>query len=109
MTVDSVMLPLVELLLVVIAVFAAWKDRSYRKAAASVKRAPGSVAYLYEAYVGATAILIWLPLIIESAEGFRVPLVLLNVAVPLYLLFFNAWFRNQSLGWVRRVTQEVEK
>jgi ABC-type xylose transport system permease subunit len=109
LTIDSVMLPLVELVLVAVAVFAAWKDRAYRKRAASVKREPGSVGYLYEGYVGVTAILIWLPLIVESAEGFRVPLVLLNVAIPFYLLFFNAWFRNQSLGWVRRVTREVER
>lgn len=67
------------------------------------------MAYFYGAFGLSTATLVALPLSLEAAAGIRVPLVLLNLAVPAYLCFANAWFRNTLLGWVCWTADKVEE
>jgi hypothetical protein len=66
------------------------------------------MSYFYGAFAASTATLVAIPMSVEPAQGVRIPLVLMNLLVPAYLCFLNAWFRNTFLGWVRWVSENVE-
>jgi hypothetical protein len=109
MLVDSVAFPSLETALVGYATYAVWKDYCYRRGfRPSVKRGNDSMGYFYGAFGASTATLVAIPLTLETVAGFRVPFVLLNLAIPAYLCFFNAWFRNMLLACVCWVSEKVE-
>ncbi len=112
MSIDSIMFPLVEVALIGGGLYAAWRDKKFHKQTyedgTSVKRGPKAMDYFYGAFGASTATLVAIPLSVEVASGFRVPLVLLNLAIPAYLCFLNAWFRNSLLSWIQWVSENVE-
>jgi hypothetical protein len=110
--IDYISLVMLELVVIAAACYGLYSDRQYRALTrndgASVKRGDVAMSYFYGAFGASTVTLVAIPLSVEAAEGVRIPLVLLNLAVPAYLCFFNSWFRNKFLGWVRWVAENVE-
>jgi len=45
----------------------------------------------------------------EITAGYRVLICLGNFALATYLTLGNGWFRNWSLGWMRRVQERPER
>jgi hypothetical protein len=112
MSLDSIMLTVIELSLVALVVYSARQNTRFLKKikndGTNVKRGPKSMNYFYTAFAGATGVLVAIPLNVESASGFRIPLVLLNFVTPAYLCFLNAWFRNSLMGWIQWVAENIE-
>lgn len=110
--VDHIFLVLVELALIVLSLFSALQDHRLKtrkdEAQAGIKRGSKAMAIFYGAFSASTATLIAIPLSVEVAKGFRIPLVLLNTAIPAYLCFFSAWFRNEMVGFSIKVAENVE-
>jgi len=44
----------------------------------------------------------------EIAAGYRVITCLFNFALATYLTLGNGWFRNKSLGWMRKIQDRPE-
>lgn len=86
MSIDSIMLPLVEAALIGGGLYAAWRDKNFRKQTCedgtSVKRGSKAMDYFYGVFGASTATLVAISLSVEVASGFRVPLVLLNLTIP---------------------------
>lgn len=74
----------------------------------SIKRGPVALSHFNSAYAAITAVLVALPLAVESAKDYRVICVFLNILAVAHLCFFNRWFRNWMLGQIA-VVEKVEQ
>lgn len=78
------------------------------EATAIVKRGPGSWQRLYLFFGFASVALMQLINISESLKGYKVIIGVIDLASLIYLVFFNAWFRNKVIGLISR-SQEMEE
>lgn len=71
-----------------------------------VARGEKSMTILYVAYALMTVAVTLTVQVTESAQGYRVGLILFDYLALAYLFFFNSWFRNRLLRLLGRVYED---
>jgi len=100
---DKVIFPLFELLFLLFIVYAIVMNMiSRRKGVGAVKRGEKSWNYFYLSYGIASVILMQIISVSESLKDYKVIISIVNLIFLLYLTFYNGWFRNMILGFIRK-------
>jgi cyanate permease len=68
-----------------------------------VARGDRSMTILYVAYAVGTVALTLTVQVAETAQGYKVALIIFDYLALCYLFFFNSWFRNRLLRLLGRV------
>lgn len=66
----------------------------------SVKRGDKSWNHFYLAYGILSVIVTQIISISEFGKGYKVLITVVDLALLLYLTFFNSWFRNKTIGFI---------
>lgn len=108
---DSTMLWLVQALVVLTTLFLFCLDRfhDYRAGksglVAEVTRSDKSMTKYYAVYASANGLLVALVLSVETAEGYRVFLTIINTACCFYIFVMNQYMRNKTIELTGKLTK----
>lgn len=69
---------------------------------ASCKRGEKSWSYFPLAYGILSVVVTQINSISEFAKGYKVLITVADLAILLYLSFFNSWFRNKTIGFINK-------
>lgn len=64
-----------------------------------------SMAIFYGVYTVSSGVALTLCLEVDTADGYRVFFVLLDLMLIAYLCLGSNWFRNKLVGWANRLAQ----
>jgi hypothetical protein len=110
---DACTFALFEVGLICTVLYAYWREwratKSKREGTAVVQRGEQSWAQLALAYGIASVLVIQIINAANTATDYKILFSLLDLVGLLYLVFFNAWFRNTIIGLVARSKQKKER
>ena len=97
---DSIVFVVLHLGLLVLVFCAIWGERKMKRDMAPVKRGKKSWNHFYLAYGILSVVVTQIISISEFGKGYKVLITVVDLAILLYLAFFNSWFRNKIIGFV---------
>jgi len=97
---DSVVFVALHVGLLAIVVFAICGERKMKHDMASVKRGDKSWNHFYLAYGILSVVVTQIISISEFGKGYKVVITVIDLAILLYLAFFNSWFRNKTIDLI---------
>lgn len=110
---DKVIFPLFEVSFVGLFVFAVLRERGWfvRKTGgiAIVKRGQESWNKFNLTFGIASVVLMQVINSTDALEGYKTIISITNLAMLLYLAFFNSWFRNKTIGIISKSQQKEER
>ena len=110
---DKVIFPLFEFLFFAVFLYAVAKERGWftkhRGATLRVKRGEKSWGYFNLACGVASVVLLQVINVAEALQGYKTIISLVDLLILTYLAFFNSWFRNRIIGFIRRSQQKWER
>ena len=110
---DEVVFPGFQLAFLLLLVYAYVKDRGWLRpktgATLTVKRGKESWSNFHLMYGLLAVVFVEVNNTAEALKGFKTIITLFDLALLFYLCFFNAWFRNKSLGVINASKEMEEK
>lgn len=97
---DKTIFPLLHLALLVLLLYALFREYQMRRDNSKVKRGDKSLGYFSLAYGILSVIIIQIISISEWGKGYKVIITTIDLGILMYLTFFNSWFRNKTIGFV---------
>ena len=97
---DSVGFVILHLGLLALLLYAVLGERKMKRDMASVKRGEKSWNHFYLAYGILSVVITQIISISEFGKGYKVLITVVDLAILLYLAFFNSWFRNKTISLI---------
>jgi len=97
---DSIVFVALHAGLLALFIYAIWGQWKMKGDMPSVKRSEKSWNYFYLAYGILSVVVTQIISISEFAKGYKVLITVVDLAILLYLAFFNGWFRNKTIGFI---------
>jgi hypothetical protein len=97
---DSIVFVTLHIGLLALVVYAIWGERKMKYNMARVKRGDKSWNHFYLAYGILSVVVTQIISISEFGKGYKVVITVMDLAILLYLAFFNSWFRNKTIGLI---------
>jgi dipeptide/tripeptide permease len=95
---DSVVFVILHIGLLASFFYAVLAERKMNHDMPKVKRGTESWNHFYLAYGILSVIVTQIISISEFGKGYKVSITVIDLAILLYLAFFNNWFRNKTIG-----------
>ncbi len=109
---DKIVFPAFELIFVGLFFFAFLMERGWfvkKTGFATVARGKESWNYFYLVFGIVSVVLMQVINSSEALKGFKTIISIVNLAMLVYLAFYNGWFRNKILGLIAKSQQKEEK
>jgi len=97
---DSVVFVILHFGLFALFFYAIHREQIMKLDMVSVRRGKEGWNYFYIAYGILSIIVIQIISLSEFGKGYKVLFAVMDLAILLYLTFFNSWFRNKTMGFV---------
>lgn len=95
---DSVVFVILHIGLLALFFYAVFGELKMKHDMPTVKRGEKSWNHFYLAYGILSVIVTQIISISEFGKGYKVLITFIDLAIILYLAFFNNWFRNKTIG-----------
>ena len=109
---DSAVLLVFEVLFVVLFIYAfivQWRAKRKRGVIGILQRGKESWQKLYIGFGIASLVMVQLISLSEFARGYKVIISVIDLACLVYLVFYNAWFRDKVIGLISKSEEMKER
>ena len=97
---DSVVFVILHIGLLALVLYAILCEPKMKRDIATVKRGEKSWNHFYLAYGILSVVVTQIISISEFGKGYKVLITVVDLAILLYLAFFNSWFRNKTIRFI---------
>ena len=97
---DSIVFVALHVGLLALFIYSIWGEWKMKRDMASIKRGEKSWNHFYLAYGILSVVVTQIISISECGKGYKVLITVVDLAILLYLAFFNSWFRNKTIGFI---------